>query len=101
MKVTERGLREEVLSFMFFITSFDVPLFCIARIELRESLAIKKDFVFFQFCSVSSMAFRIASTLMVKIELSFSKENLKVSSTVIIASSVLTLDFDPSVYIIL
>lgn len=97
MKVIERGARKEAVSCMFFIISFDVPWFCKARIELRESLAIKKDFVFFQFCSVSSMAFRIASASMVKIELISSEENLKVSSSVIIASPVLTLNFDPSV----
>jgi len=101
MKVTERGEREAALSCMIFIISFDVPWFCIARIELRESLAIKKDIVFFHFCSVSSMAFRMASASMVKIELISSEENLKVSSSVIIVSPVLTLDFDPSVYIIL
>lgn len=101
MKVTERGAREEALSCMFFIISFDVPWFCIARIELRESLAIRNDFVFFQFCSISSMAFRIASASIVKIELISSEENLKVSSSVITASPVLMLCFDPSVYIIL
>lgn len=85
-------------SFLYvFITSFDVPWFCIAKIELRESLAIKKSFVFFQFCSVSSMAFRIARASMVKIEFSSSGENLKMSSSVTKARLVLSLDFDPSV----
>jgi len=88
MKDTERGAREEALSCMFFIISFVVPWFSIARIELKESLAIKKDFVFFQFFSASSMAFRIARASMVKIEFSSSEENMKMFSSVIIASSV-------------
>jgi len=40
-KVIDNGYREEAFSWMCFIISLDDPRFFIARIELRESLAIK------------------------------------------------------------
>jgi len=46
-KVIDRGDREEVLSWIWFIISLDDSWFFMDRIELRESLAIKNDSVFF------------------------------------------------------
>jgi hypothetical protein len=63
-------------------------------IKRRKSLANKNDSVFFQFRSISSSAIRIARASMVSIELYFSEENLNTSSSEIIASPDLSLDFD-------
>jgi len=69
----------------------------IAKIELRESLAIKNNSMFFQQCSINSSAVRIARASMVKIELYSSEKNLNTSSSDIIENLDLSLDFDPSV----
>lgn len=60
--------------------------------ELRKSVAIKKT-VFFQF--------RKARVSIVCVEFYSSEENYNISLFEIIANPDLSLDFDPSVYIIL
>jgi len=96
-KVIDRWDREEVLSWIWFIISLDESRFFMAKIELRESVTIKNNSVFFQYYSINSIDIRIARASMVKIELYSREENLNISSSDIIAKPDLSLDFDPLV----
>jgi len=95
--IINRWDREEVLSWIWFIISLNESRFFMAKIKLRESLTIKYNSVFCQYCSINSIDIRIARASMVKIELYSREENLNISSSDIIEKPDLSLDFDPSV----
>jgi len=92
--VTDNVYWEETFSWMCSIISLDDLRLFIARIELRESLAIKNDSVFFHCCSIRSSYVKIARASIVKIELYSSEENLNISSSDIIAKPGFSLDFE-------